>query len=155
MDTTLMAAPGKSYLIPEPYGVVLVIGAWNYPIFTLIPPVAQAIGAGNAVVLKPSELVPHVSNVLAKLITKYLDKSLYRVIEGGVNVAINITKQPFDLIIFTGGTEKGKLVAKAAAENLVPCILELGGKGPCIIDSTSDLALVGRRVISTKFFNCG
>lgn len=76
-------------------------------------------------------------------------------IEGGVNVAINITKQPFDLIIFTGGTEKGKLVAKAAAENLVPCVLELGGKGPCIIDSTSDLALVGRRVISTKFFNCG
>ncbi|CAD8170610.1 unnamed protein product [Paramecium pentaurelia] len=155
ISTSIMAAPATSYLIPEPYGVVLVIGAWNYPIFTCIPQVAQAIGAGNAVVLKPSEMVPHLSNVLAKLITNYLDQSLYRVIEGGVNVAINITKQPFDLIIFTGGTEKGKLVAKAAAENLVPCILELGGKGPCIIDSSSDLALAGRRVISTKLYNCG
>ncbi|CAK76915.1 unnamed protein product (macronuclear) [Paramecium tetraurelia] len=155
VSTSIMAAPGTSYLIPEPYGVVLVIGAWNYPIFTCIPQLSQAIGAGNAVVVKPSELVPHVSNILAKLITNYLDQSLYRAIEGGVNVAINITKQHFDLIIFTGGTEKGKLVAKAAAENLVPCILELGGKGPCIIDSSSDLALAGRRVVSTKLLNCG
>ena len=82
---------------------------------------------------------------MKKLFEKYLDKRFYRVIEGGVQVAINITKQPFDLIIFTGGTEKGKLVAKAAAENLVPCILELGGKSPCIVDGSVDMGMTCRR----------
>ena len=137
--------PGKSYIIPEPRGVVLVMGAWNYPLFTLIPAAATCIAAGNAVILKPSELSPHTSNLIAKLFKDHLDNGLYRVIEGAVNVAINITKQPLDLIFFVGGTEKGKLVAKAAAENLVPCILELGGKSPCVVDGSGDLEMVGRR----------
>lgn len=92
MNTYLFCGPGKSYLVPEPYGVVLVMGAWNFPIYTCIPQAATAIAMGNAVVLKPSELSPNVSNVIAKLFKTYLDNSLYRVIEGGINVAINITK---------------------------------------------------------------
>ena len=91
------------------------------------------------------QLAPKNSNMMAKLFDKYLDKRFYRVIEGGIEVAKSITTKPFDLIIFTGGTEKGKLVAKAAAENLVPCILELGGKSPCIIDGTVDLAKSAKR----------
>jgi len=110
------------------------MSAWNYPLYLAIPPVAQAIAAGNCVVLKPSELSPHTSNVLVELFTKYLDKECYTVIEGGIKVSEAIIKQKFDLIIFTGSTQKGKLVAKAAAENLTPCILELGGKSPTVVD---------------------
>jgi len=92
VNTTLGVGPGKSYIIPEPRGVVLVMGAWNYPLFTLIPAAATCIAAGNAVILKPSELSPHTSNLIAKLFKDHLDNGLYRVIEGAVNVAINLTK---------------------------------------------------------------
>lgn len=92
MGTTLGVGPGKSYIVPEPRGVVLVMGAWNYPLFTLLPAVSTCIAAGNAVILKPSELSPHTSNNVAKLFKTYMDSSVYRVIEGGVQVAIHITK---------------------------------------------------------------
>lgn len=100
---------------------------------------AAAIAAGNCVILKPSEIAPHSSKVMADLVNNYLDKSCYAVIEGGVEVSKTITTFPFDLIIFTGSPEKGKLVAKAASENLVPCILELGGKSPTIVDKDCSL----------------
>lgn len=124
---------------PEPLGVVLVIGAWNYPLFTAISPCGNAIAAGNCVIVKPSEMTPNTSNLIKELFDKYLHNSCYKVIEGGVEVAKKVTSLPFDLITFTGSTEKGKLVAKAAAENLTPCILELGGKSPTIVDEDVNL----------------
>lgn len=117
------------------------IAAWNYPLYTAVPPLAAAIAAGNCAILKPSELAPHSSNVLKKLIDQYLDQECYRVIEGGLEVAIKITTLPFDLIIFTGSPEKGKLVARAASNNLVPCILELGGKSPTIVDEGANIGV--------------
>lgn len=111
-DTSLFVGPALSYVLPEPFGVALVLSAWNYPVYTSIPPVAAAIAAGNCVVLKPSELAPSTSNVLNELFTKYLDSSCFRVIEGKVEIAKNIIEKPFDLIFFTGSPEKGKLVAQ-------------------------------------------
>ena len=104
-----------SYIVPEPLGVALVMSAWNYPVFTALPPVASAIAAGNCVVMKPSELSPCTSNVIKELFDKYLDKECYRCIEGQVETSKAIVQEHWDLIIFTGSPEKGRLVAKAAA----------------------------------------
>lgn len=133
-DTSLLLAPAVSQVQHEPFGVALVFGSWNYPYVVTLGPLVGAIAAGNCAVLKPSEMGPVASAAMTKLVNKYLDTSCYRVIEGGVDVAIAITQKKFDIICFTGSTEKGKLVAAAAAKNLVPCILELGGKCPIIID---------------------
>jgi len=113
---------------------VLVLSAWNYPIYTALPQVAAAIAAGNSVILKPSELSPFTSKVLRQMFDEHMDPRFYRVIEGKIEVAKELTKQKFDLICFTGSTETGRLVAIEAAKNLTPCILELGGKCPVIID---------------------
>lgn len=155
VDTPLLCLPGTSYIKPEPFGVVLVMGAWNYPFETSITPMTSVIAAGNAVVLKPSEMSPHCALAMEKLFNNYLDRRFYRVINGGVEVAKAITTRRWDMIVFTGGPEKGKLVAMAAAKNLVPCILELGGKSPCIVDGSTDLEICARRIIHTKFFNNG
>ena len=155
VSTPVLLSPACSSIIPEPYGVALVIGAWNYPFVTSLQPVISAIAAGNCCVLKPSEMAPYSSNVMKKLFDKYLDKDCYQVIEGQINVAIKITTLPFDLIIFTGSPEKGRLVAKAAAENLVPCILELGGKSPTIVDEGVNLQNAALRITQGRFFNCG
>ncbi len=115
----------------------------------------EAIAAGNCVCLKPSELAPKMSNAIRKLVEKYLDTRFYRVIEGAVQVAIKITTFKWDLIIFTGSPEKGKLVAKSAAENLIPTILELGGKSPTIIDADADIDNACKRIACGKFSNGG
>lgn len=111
-DTSLFIGPAVSYILPEPFGVVLVLAAWNYPVYTSVPPVATAIAAGNCVVLKPSELAPETSNVLNELFTKYMDNSCFRVIEGKIDVAKAVIEKPFDLMFFTGSPEKGKIVAQ-------------------------------------------
>ena len=113
-ETSLLVGPARSYVLPEPYGVALVLSAWNYPIYTALSPIAAVIAAGNCAVLKPSELAPNSSNVLHELFTKYLDNSCYRVIEGKIEVAKSIIEKPFDLIFFTGSPEKGKLVAQVS-----------------------------------------
>ena len=154
-DLPLLVGPGKSYIQPEPLGVALVIGAWNYPVTTSVPYVATAISAGNCCVIKPSELAPHSSNVIAELFEKYMDKECYRCIEGKTEVAKAITTEPFDIIVFTGSTEKGKLVAKAAAEHLTPVILELGGKSPTIIDKEADLDNAALRIMQGRYMNAG
>lgn len=118
----------------EPLGVALVLSAWNYPIYTAIPQAAAAIAAGNCVILKPSELSSHSSGVIKKLFDNYLNPDFYQCIEGRVEVAKAVTKLPVDVICFTGSTFTGRLVAIEAAKNLVPCILELGGKCPVILD---------------------
>jgi len=155
IDVPLLLGPGTSYTKPEPLGVALVISAWNYPLTTSIPYVISAIAAGNCCVIKPSELAPNASNIIAELFDKYLDKDCYRCIEGKVEVAKAIIKEPFDIIVFTGSTDKGKLVAKAAAENLTPYILELGGKSPTIVDRNADLDNAALRIMQGRFMNAG
>jgi aldehyde dehydrogenase (NAD+) len=151
----LAAAPGKSRIHHEPLGVVLIYGAWNFPILLSIAPLIQAIATGNAAVVKPSEMAPACSAIIKVLVETYLDTDLYRVIEGGPEIAMVIGDHPWDMIVFTGSTMKGKLVAAAAAKNLVPCIMELGGKCPIIVDETANLILAADKVCFARFSNSG
>ena len=131
------------------------MGSWNYPFFTTIGPLIDVIAAGNHCIVKPSELSPHSSRAIKKLIAFSLDSSCYSCCEGAVEVAKALTSTKFDLIIFTGSGEKGKLVAGAAAKNLTPCILELGGKSPAIVDETGDPDFAAQKITFGKFGNCG
>lgn len=135
--------------------MALVISAWNYPIYTAIPPFATAVAAGNCAILKPSELAPHSSGVIKKLFDKYLNPEFYQCIEGKIEVAKAVTKLPLDIICFTGSTMTGRLVAIEAAKNLTPCLLELGGKCPVIIDESASLEAATNRTLNGKFLNCG
>jgi len=132
------------------------MSAWNYPLVTGIDYVATNIAAGNCVLFKPSERAPHVSNVCKELFDKYLDKRFYQVLEGGVETSTALTTSNLiDVIVFTGGTFVGKIIAKNAAENLVPCILELGGKCPTIIDEGVDIENTCKKIALGKFMNAG
>jgi len=150
-DPSLIFFPNSTKIRYEPLGVALIYGSWNFPYFVTLKPLANAIAAGNCAIIKPSEMSPKSSNIIQKIVQKYLDNDCYRVILGDVNVSIQIGKYPFDLICFTGSTEKGKLVAKVAAENLIPCILELGGKCPMIIDESADIDFAAMKVVAAKF----
>jgi aldehyde dehydrogenase (NAD+) len=150
-DPSLIFFPNSTKIRYEPLGVALIYGSWNFPYFVTLKPLANAIAAGNCAIIKPSEMSPKSSNIIQKIVQKYLDNDCYRVILGDVNVSIQIGKYPFDLICFTGSTEKGKLVAKVAAENLIPCILELGGKCPMIIDESADVDFAAMKVVAAKF----
>lgn len=140
---------------PEPYGVTLVIGAWNYPINLLLCPVVGAIAAGNCCVIKPSEISENTATLIAKLVPQYLDKDCFQVFCGGIPETTALLEEKFDYIFFTGSTGVGKIVMRAAAENLTPVTLELGGKSPCYIDQSSDLSLVAKRVMWGKLANMG
>jgi aldehyde dehydrogenase (NAD+) len=155
VDTPIMVGPGKSYIKAEPLGVVCVMAAWNYPYYTLLGPVAQSIAAGNCVVIKPSELSPNCSMGMTKVCEKYLDSKFFKVIQGKGEVAKKLTSMKFDMFCFTGSTQKGKLVAEAAGRNLVPCVLELGGKSPAIIDESADATLAAKKVLFGKMPNLG
>ena len=150
-DSPLLLQPCSAKIKWEPYGVCLIYGSWNYPYYVTLKPLANAIAAGNSVIIKPSEMSPNTSNVIKKIVEKYLDPRAYRVMIGGVDLAIELNNKRFDLICFTGSTVTGKIVAKAAAANLVPCILELGGKSPMIIDKTADLDFAAFKCIFGKF----
>ena len=150
-DPSLIFFPNSTKIRYEPLGVALIYGSWNFPYFVTLKPLANAIAAGNCAIIKPSEMSPKSSGIIQKIVQKYLDNDCYRVILGDVNVSIQIGKFPFDLICFTGSTEKGKLVAKVAAENLIPCILELGGKCPIIIDESADVDFAAMKVAAAKF----
>ena len=155
VDTPLIVGPGKSYIMREPLGVIAIIGSWNYPFVTTICPLTHAIAAGNVVVIKPSEFSPYSSKMIKQLLAMSVDSSCYQCIVGHVKVAVALTSSPVDKIIFTGSTEKGKLVAAAAAKNLVPCILELGGKSPLIIDKSADLKFTAAKTGFGSFCNSG
>lgn len=154
-DPHLIFAPSQTYIKYEPLGVALIFGSWNYPYFVNIKPLIQAIATGNSAMIKPSEMSPATSEAIKNLVDKYLDPRFYRVILGGVDLSIEITKHKWDLICFTGSTEKGKLVAKAAAENLIPCILELGGKCPMIVDESANADHAAFKAVAFKFQNAG
>lgn len=146
---------GKSYVEYEPYGTVLVIAPFNYPFLLAIEPLVGALAAGNTVVVKPSELTPHTEKVIGKLIEKTFPRDLVASIEGEVETTTQLLKQKFDYIFFTGSPQVGKVVMKAAAENLIPISLELGGKSPTLVDMSADIKVAARRIIWGKLLNNG
>ncbi|XP_059524470.1 aldehyde dehydrogenase family 3 member A2 isoform X3 [Myotis daubentonii] len=151
----LLTMMDEAYIQPEPLGVVLIIGAWNYPFVLTMQPLIGAIAAGNAVIIKPSELSENTANILAELLPQYLDQDLYVMVKGGVEETTELLKQRFDHILYTGSTAVGKIVMAAAAKHLTPVTLELGGKSPCYIDKDCDLDVACRRIAWGKYMNCG
>jgi len=152
---SLLNFPSTDYIYKEPYGKVLVIAPWNYPFQLALCPVISAVAAGNRVVLKPSELTPNTSAIIAKIIEKAFHIKHVEVVQGGADVSTHLLTKRWDYIFFTGSVAVGKIVAKAAAENLTPVTLELGGKNPCIIDESADLKLAAKRIVWGKFINAG
>jgi aldehyde dehydrogenase (NAD+) len=155
VSTPLLVQPGKSYIVRDPLGVVLVIGAWNLPVPVLLGPALAAIAAGNAVVMKPSELAPATSALIARLIPQYLDTSAIAVVEGGVDETTQLLEQKFDHIFYTGNGTIGRIVAIAGAKNLTPVTLELGGKNPAIVEKSCDMVVTARRLAWAKWMNVG
>ncbi|WP_343694933.1 aldehyde dehydrogenase [Flavobacterium sp.] len=152
---SLLNFPSSDFIYKEPYGNVLIIAPWNYPFQLALCPLISAVAAGNKVVLKPSELTPHTSSIIARIIEKTFHVNHVEVYEGGVEVSNKLLAQRWDYIFFTGSVSVGKIIAKAAAEHLTPVTLELGGKNPCVIDETADLKLAAKRIVWGKFINAG
>lgn len=152
---SILNFPSTDYIYKEPYGKVLIIAPWNYPYQLALCPLVSAVAAGNQVVLKPSELTPKTSAIIAKIIANTFHVNHVEVVEGGVETSRNLLSQRWDYIFFTGSVAVGKIVAKAAAINLTPITLELGGKNPCIVDETANLKLAAKRIIWGKFINAG
>eukprot|EP01120_Amphizonella_sp_Union-15-10_P006900 TRINITY_DN2284_c0_g2_i1.p1 TRINITY_DN2284_c0_g2~~TRINITY_DN2284_c0_g2_i1.p1 ORF type:complete len:518 (+),score=90.32 TRINITY_DN2284_c0_g2_i1:44-1555(+) len=151
----LIVQPGSAYTIPEPYGVVLIISPWNYPISLCLKPLVGAIAAGNCCLIKPSEVSHHCSVLLNELINSNLDTNCIRCVLGGAEETSKLLKLKFDYIFFTGGTAIGKIVMEAASHHLTPLTLELGGKTPALVDDTADLMQTARRVLWGKTLNLG
>ena len=155
VKTNLVNFPGKSFIYPEPLGNTLIIGAWNYPIQLAIVPAISSISAGNTVILKPSEIATNVSRTISKIINKNFNKEFFTVIEGDVQTSTQLLKLKFDKIFFTGSTATGRIVYEAAAKNLTPVTLELGGKSPAIVLSDANLKIAAKRIAWGKFLNSG
>ena len=147
--------PGKSYVCPEPYGVVLIMAPWNYPVQLCLMPLVGAISAGNCAVVKPSAYAPESSRVISKLIESAFPTGFVTAVEGGRDANKALLDEPFDYIFFTGSVAVGKTVMEAAAKRLTPVTLELGGKSPIIVDETANLQLAARRIAFGKVLNAG
>jgi hypothetical protein len=155
VGTPLMAMPGRSYIEPEPKGVVLIIAPWNYPLAMVMAPLVGAVAAGNCAVMKPSEITSHTSAAIAKILPRYLDNDAFAVIEGGVPETTELLEHAFDHILYTGNERVARVVMTAAAKHLTPVTLELGGKSPCLIDKSADLDVAASRIAWGKFINAG
>ncbi|QLK86430.1 aldehyde dehydrogenase [Staphylococcus sp. 17KM0847] len=155
VDTPLWLFPTKSFIMKEPLGTVLIIGPYNYPFQLVFEPLIGALAAGNTAVIKPSELTPHVADVIENIITSTFDPQYVSVVQGDASVIQALLKEPFDHIFFTGSQKVGKIVYKAAAEHLTPVTLELGGKSPVIVDQTANLKVASERICFGKFLNAG
>ena len=153
--TPASAQPGRAEIHRDPLGVVLLIGPWNYPFQLVIAPLIGALAAGNCAVVKPSEMTPTVSALLARLLPQYLDPDVVKVVEGGVVETTALLEERFDHIFYTGNGAVGRVVMTAAAKHLTPVTLELGGKSPCIVDKAADLDVGARRIVWGKYFNAG
>ncbi|KAL5776905.1 hypothetical protein ACOSP7_009831 [Xanthoceras sorbifolium] len=151
VKTSLTTFPSSGEIVSEPLGVVLIISAWNYPFLLSLDPVVGAIAAGNALVLKPSEIAPATSSLLAKLVGEYMDFSSIRVVEGAVTETSALLEQKWDKIFYTGNGRVGRIVMAAAAKHLTPVLLELGGKSPVVVDSGINLQVSVRRIIAGKW----
>lgn len=147
--------PGRGWIEYEPYGTVLIIGAWNYPFYLTLGPAVGAIAAGNAVILKPSEIAAASSRLMAELVPRYLDKDAFAVVEGDGAVSQELIAQGLDRVMFTGGTEIGRKVYEGAAPHLTPCTLELGGKSPVIVAADADVDVAAKRIAWIKLLNGG
>lgn len=155
VPTPLMHFPGSSRIVREPRGVCLIIAPWNYPFLLAVGPMISAIAAGNCVTLKPSEYAPATAAVLEKMLDVCFEGRFCRTVTGGAEVSAAETARPYDMIFFTGSTAVGRKVMAAAAQNLTPVVLELGGKSPCIVDETADLPVAAVRIIWGKCLNSG
>ncbi len=153
--TPLAQFPAQSYELACPYGTVLVMSPWNYPLLLALEPTIEAIAAGNTVILKPSAYAPAVSAMIKKLCDMYARPELLTVITGGRDVNADLLEQRYDYIFFTGGKTVGQLVMEKAARHLTPITLELGGKSPCLVDANADLRLAARRIVFGKYLNLG
>jgi len=151
----LTQMPAKAQVRSEPLGVVLIIGPWNYPIYLSLGPLVAAVGAGNCAVLKPSELAPATSDLLARLVPEYLDPEAVKVVEGDGVISQELLSLGFDHALFTGGTEVGRKIMAGAAATLTPVTLELGGKSPAIVMADADLGVAARRIAWVKLMNSG
>lgn len=153
VKTPIHQHPSKTYILYEPYGTVLIIGPFNYPFQLVIEPLIGAMAAGNSAVLKPSESTPNISALLKRLIEETFDKEYIRVIEGEREATSALINSPFDYIFFTGSVPIGRIVMEAAAKNLIPVTLELGGKSPTIVDKTANLDIAAKRIMWGKLIN--
>lgn len=155
VKTAITHTGSRGIIHPEPYGTVLIIAPWNYPWQLSVAPLIGAMSAGNTVILKPSELTPNVAGVLASMIRETFAEEYISVVEGGPEISTQLLAQPVDYIFFTGSTQVGKIVMEAAAKQLIPVTLELGGKSPCIVHEDAPLSLTAKRIIFGKFTNAG
>lgn len=153
--TPLAQFAARSYTKPVPYGAALIMSPWNYPFLLTMEPLVDALAAGNTAILKPSAYSPHTSAVIQELIAECFAPSYVAVVTGGREENACLLQQPFDYIFFTGSQAVGKEVMRHAAEHLTPMTLELGGKSPCIVDSSAKIELAAKRIVFGKFLNCG
>ncbi len=153
--TQLSQIPARVYQVAEPYGVVLIMSPWNYPILLCLEPLIEAIAAGNCVVLKPSAYSPTVSSVLKKMLESIYPSKYVQVIEGGREENAQLLEQRFDYIFFTGSVSVGKMILEKAARYATPVTLELGGKSPCIVDKSANLKVAAKRIAFGKILNAG
>ncbi|WP_199250686.1 aldehyde dehydrogenase [[Phormidium] sp. ETS-05] len=147
--------PAQAMMVPEPLGVVLIVGAWNYPFNLIMAPLIGAIAAGNCAIIKPSELSPHTSRLIAEIIGETFDNGYITVVEGGRDISQQLLAEKFDYIFFTGSPRVGKIVMEAAAKHLTPVTLELGGKSPCIVTEDVNIEVAAKRIVWGKFVNAG
>ncbi len=155
VEAPLAFQPASCTIRKEPLGVVLVLGAWNYPVQLSLCPALAAITAGNCVLIKPSELSPACSAALAEVVPKYLDPKCIQVVEGGIPESTALLEQRWDHIFYTGGGRVAQVVMAAAAKHLTPVTLELGGKSPAIVDKKASLKVAARRIVRGKYWNTG
>ncbi|RUO22937.1 aldehyde dehydrogenase family protein [Aliidiomarina minuta] len=155
VSTPAVAKPGRSKLLLEPLGTVLIMGAWNYPMQLSLSPLIAAIAAGNTAILKPSEVSANSARIMHEILTQYLDPEAVAVLNGDASLATELLQLPFDHIFYTGGNRVGKIVMRAAAEHLTPVTLELGGKSPVLVSKKSDIKVTARRIAWGKWMNAG
>src|SRR3954463_14215367 len=155
ISTPYQLAPSHGEVRFDPLGVGLIIGTWNYPVMLTLSPLVAAISAGNCAVIKPSEVSPATGEVIARYLPAYLDPNAFSVVLGAVSETTALLEQPWDHIFFTGGTTVAKIVMTAAAKNLTPVVLELGGKSPAIVHSSADLRVAARRITQGRWNNAG
>tara|TARA_R110000868_G_scaffold152736_2_gene377952 strand:+ start:8104 stop:9471 length:1368 start_codon:yes stop_codon:yes gene_type:complete len=153
--STWLNWPSADYIFKEPYGSILIISPWNYPFQLAIAPLIGAIAAGNTAVIKPSEITPNTSKIIAEIINNVFPKEYVTVIEGGIEVSQELLKLKWDYIFFTGSTKVGQIVYENAAQQLIPVTLELGGKNPTIVDETAAISVAANRIVWGKFLNAG
>ena len=155
VPTPLAQFAARSFRSPSPYGTVLIMSPWNYPVLLTLEPLIDAIAAGNTAIVKPSAYAPYTCEVMKQIIEECYPQSYVAVVTGGRAENQTLLQQRFDMIFFTGGKTVGREVLRHAAEYLTPVTLELGGKSPCIVDSSAKIRLAARRIVFGKYLNCG